>query len=498
MIRDLGNAFGLVFEPTTLMMMCAASVLGILVGAMPGLTAVMATALLVPFTFFMDPVPAIASIVTVSAMAIFAGDIPAALLRVPGTPASAAYCDEAYLLTKKGEPWRGLGLCMATSALGGIFGTIVLVISGPTLARFAAQFSSAEYFWLGLLGLTCAGFIAVGNPIKGVISLVIGLFLSTIGIDIASGQARFTFGSSELLGGVDLIPVLIGMFAIPELVRMLTARVALRAETPPYTGLFRGLGRDMWMLRKQIMRGNIVGTLIGALPGAGADIAAWVSYAISKRTSKTPEKFGTGHLEGLAEAGASNNAALAGAWIPTIVFGIPGDSITAIVIGVLYLKGMEPGPSIFLKNPELIYAVFIVFFLANIIMVPIGALVIRWSRHILRIPVGIIMPAILLACIVGSFSINNSVFDVGLMLGMGLLGWFMEENDVPVAPAILGLVLGRVVEFNFIQTMIKGDGDMMLLVDRPIAAILTVVTVGIWAISFYAYARRRQPVRQPA
>lgn len=487
----LAAAFGLIFDPTTLAVILAASLLGILIGAMPGLTAVMGTALLVPFTFFMEPVPAIASIVALSAMAIFAGDIPAALVRLPGTPASAAYADEAYRLTLKGEPWRGLGMCMAASAAGGIFGTIVLVIAGPSLALFAAKFSSAEYFWLGLLGLTCAAFIAVGDPLKGVIAMVIGLFLSTIGIDIASGQARFTFGSAELLGGVDLIPVLIGMFAVPELVRLLTSRLDMRPQVPRYTGLFRGLGRDMWTWRKQIMRGNAVGTFVGALPGAGADIAAWVSYAIAKRTSKTPEKFGTGHLEGLAEAGASNNAALGGAWIPTIVFGIPGDSITAIVIGVLYLKGMEPGPSIFIKKPELIYAVFISFFVANILMVPLGAVIIRWSRHILRVPRGIIVPAILLACIVGSFSINNSVFDVGLMLVMGLLGWLMEENGVPVAPAILGLVLGRIVEFNFIQTMIKGDGDLTLLVDRPIAAVLAMATIGVWVATAYMHRPRR-------
>lgn len=486
-------AFGHVFAPYTLMVIGIASLLGIILGSIPGLTAVMGAALLVPFTFFMDPVPAIASLVAMSAMAIFAGDIPATLVRIPGTPASAAYADEAYKLTLKGQPGRALGMCMASSAIGGIFGTIALIVAAPALATVATSFSSPEYFWLGLLGLSCAAFLAAGSPLRGLIALLLGLFLSCIGIDVATGITRFAFGSTELMGGLDFIPVLVGLFAVPELVRMMTTRIDARPRIPPLTNIFRGLGRDLWTWRKPVMRGNIVGTLIGILPGAGADIAAWVSYAVSKKLSRTPEKFGTGHLEGLAEAGASNNSALGGAWIPTIVFGIPGDSITAIVIGVLILKGMEPGPAIFVKTPDLIYAVFIVFILANLIMVPLGWAVIRLSRHILTVPRGAVAAFILVTCIIGAYAINNALFDVGVMLAMGVLGWFMEENDIPVAPAILGLVLGKVVEFNFIQTMIKGQGDLTMLVSRPIAAVLAVVVVGIWAATAWNMTRNRQP-----
>jgi TctA family transporter len=473
-------AFGHVFAPYTLMVILIASMLGMLLGALPGLTAVMGAALLVPFTFFMEPVPAIAALVAMSAMAIFAGDIPAALVRIPGTPASAAYAEEAYAFTRKGEPWRGLGICVATSAIGGVFGTAALILAAPQLAKFATSFSSPEYFWLGMLGLSCAAFLTTGSPLKGLVSLLVGLVLASVGIDIATGLSRFTFGSTELLGGIDFVPALTGLFAIPELVRLVTSRTDVRPVVPRYTGMFRGLGRDLWRWRLPILRGNVVGTLIGALPGAGADIAAWVSYAMSRKLSRTPEKFGTGHAEGLAEAGASNNSALGGAWVPTIVFGIPGDSITAIVIGVLILKGMEPGPAIFLKTPDLIYAVFITFLLANILMVPLGWLVIRGARHILSVPRGTVAAFILVACIIGSYAINNSLFDVGMMLAMGALGWFMEENDIPVAPAILGLVLGRLVEFNFIQTMIKGEGDLLALISRPIAACIAALVLLVW------------------
>lgn len=485
------KAFEIVLSFNVLAVVLGASLLGILIGCVPGLTAVMGTALLVPFTFFMDPVPAIAAIVALSAMAIFAGDIPAALVRIPGTPASAAYADECYKMTERGEPWRGLGMCLAASSIGGLFGTLVLVLAAPQLARFATQFSSPEYFWLGVLGLTCAAFLASSVPIKGLIALCIGLFFSTIGIDVGTGQQRFTFGSMELMGGIDLIPLLVGFFAIPELIRQMT-RIGDRPKVVPhYTGMFRGLLDDLWRYRLQIARGNVSGTLIGALPGAGADIAAWVSYATSRKLSKEPEKFGTGHLEGVAEASAANNSSLSGAWVPTLVFGIPGDSITAIVIGVLYLKGMEPGPAIFLKTPELVYAVFIVFFLANLLMLPLGWMVIRASRHILSVPRAVIVPIILMSCIVGSYAIQNSLFDVGVMLAMGVLGYVMEENDIPVAPAILALVLGKVIEFNLVTTMIKGDGDWTWLVNRPVAACLALVTLALWAVTIAALLRGR-------
>ncbi|MEZ5844313.1 MAG: tripartite tricarboxylate transporter permease [Hyphomicrobiaceae bacterium] len=483
------KALSIIASADVLAVVVGASMLGILIGCVPGLTAVMGVALLVPFTFFMEPVPAIAAIVALAATAIFAGDIPAALVRIPGTPASAAYADECYKLTQRGEPWRGLGVCLAASVLGGLFGTLMLVLAAPQLARFATQFSSPEYFWLGVLGLTCAAFLASGAPLKGLVALSLGLFFSTIGIDVGTGQPRFTFGSMELMGGIDLIPLLVGFFAVPELIRQVTKPAAAPADVPRYTSIFKDLLRDLWTYRVQILRGNVSGTLIGALPGAGADIAAWVSYATSRRLSKEPEKFGTGHLEGVAEASAANNSSLSGAWVPTLVFGIPGDSITAIVIGVLYLKGMEPGPAIFVKTPELVYAVFIVFFLANILLLPLGWLVIRASRYILDVPRNVLVPVILMACIVGAYAIQNSLFDVGVMLFMGVLGYIMEENDIPVAPAILALVLGKVIEFNLVTTLIKSDGNWLWLVNRPIAAGLALVTVAIWAVTLTALAR---------
>lgn len=479
----LMQAFAMVFDTGTILAVVFASLFGLFVGAVPGLTATMATALLVPVTFFMPPIPAIATIVTATAMAIFSGDIPGCLLRIPGTPASAAYTDEAFAMTRKGQAEVALGAGLVFSAVGGLFGTAVLILAAPVLAEVALHFSSFEYFWLVLLGLTCAVFITSDQPLKGLVTLMLGLLVACVGLGNPAGHPRFTFGNAELTGGIGMIPMMIGMFAISELIRYVVD------TSPPAELVVEKVGNIMkgqWALAKkypvQILRGSTLGTAVGALPGAGADIAAWMSYAMSKKFSKEPQKFGTGHVEGIVESGAANNSALAGAWIPALVFGIPGDSITAIVIGVLYMKNMNPGPTLFTTNPQNIYAVFLLFVIANIIMVPLGILCIKVAKRILKAPRNILMPLILLFCIVGTFAINNSMFDVGVMLVAGVIAYLLEANRFPIAPAILGVVLGGMLEENFITSMIKSNGSLAAFFGRPIALGLAVVTMLVWFV----------------
>jgi putative tricarboxylic transport membrane protein len=486
------TAFGLVFEPYVLLVILLSAIYGLFVGAIPGLTATMATALLVPVTFFMPPVPAVASIVTATAMAIFAGDIPSALLRMPGTPASAAYADEAFLMTKKGQAELALGAGLVFSVLGGIFGVLVLVVAAPALAEVALKFSSFEYFWLVVLGFTCAIFIAGTDALKGVVSLLLGLLIACVGLDNPAGAPRYTFGSAELTGGISLIPLMIGMFAISEVLRFASGiDKPVMAIDRPFGNVFAG----MWTLIKkypvQLFRGSALGTLVGALPGAGADIAAWMSYAMSKKFSKEPEKFGTGHVEGIVESGAANNSALGGAWIPALVFGIPGDSITAIAIGVLYLKNMNPGPTLFVENPQNIYAVFIVFMLAQLMMLPLGWMAIKVAKRILRIPATVLMPLILLFCVVGSFAINNSLFGVIVMLVAGVMAFFMERWGFPIAPTILGVVLGTMLEEHFFSSLVKADGNFLVFFERPIAGALGALTLLIWGAPLWRGALAR-------
>jgi TctA family transporter len=384
-------------------------------------------------------------------------------------------------MTRKGQAEMALGAGLVFSAVGGLFGTVVLIVAAPALADFATKFSSFEYFWLVLLGLTCAVFITSDRPLKGLIALFLGLLVACVGLGNPAGFPRFTFGNTEMMGGIGMISMMIGMFAISEIIRFVVD------TSPPAELVVEQVGnvlKGQWGLAKkypvQILRGSVLGTAVGALPGAGADIAAWMSYAMSKKFSKEPEKFGTGHVEGIVESGSANNSALAGAWIPALVFGIPGDSITAIVIGVLYMKNMNPGPSLFTTNPQNIYAVFLIFILANIIMIPLGILCIKVARRILKVPRNILMPVILVFCMVGTFAINNTLFDIGVMLVAGLIAYLLEENKFPIAPAILGVVLGGMLEENFITSMIKSDGNILAFFSRPIAATLAVVTILVW------------------
>ncbi|MDN7130873.1 tripartite tricarboxylate transporter permease [Halomonas sp. MC140] len=477
------NALALLFTPTTLGVMLACALYGLVIGAIPGFSAAMAVALMVPVSYFLDPVPALAGVVTLCAMGIFSGDIPGALLRIPGTPASAAYVDESYRMTQKGQAGLALGTGLVCSSIGGIFGSIVLIFAAPSLGNLALQFSSVEYFWLACMGLTAAIAVSQGSTAKGVVSLSLGLLIAMVGLDPVSGQPRFAFGTEYLSGGLGFIPVLIGLFALSEVFRFaLSPKVDELAPVGKLNDVFRGVLTEIKRMGFQILQGCGIGTLVGAIPGAGADIASYIAYASTKKQSRHPEKFGTGIVDGIASASAANNASIGGALVPATVFGIPGDSLTAVIIGVLYMKGLNPGPTVFLTQGDLITAVFLAFLLANILIVPFGYLAIRIFRHILAVPRTILMPLIIAACIIGAFAVENTVFAVVTMLCAGILGFFMEENGFPLAPAILGVVLAPIVEENFLNTLVKSNGDMLVFFSRPIALALAVITIAIWVV----------------
>lgn len=492
------EAFQMVATTEVAIAILASAVYGMVIGALPGLTATMATALLVPVTFYLSPIAAIATIITSSAMAIFSGDIPGALMRIPGTPASAAYTDEAYAMTRKGQAEVALGAALWFSAIGGIVGTLALMAMAPALAEMALSFSTYEYFWLSFLGLMCATLVARSSPIKAIAAALLGLLVTCIGIENPGGVPRFTFGSTDLLGGIEPLPALVGVFAVSEIMRAMTS-----APPPPIP--HRRLGSILagqWALtrryQKQMWRGNVVGVLVGALPGAGADMAAWIAYANSKRFSKEPEKFGTGHPEGLVESGAANNSALAGGWVPATLFGIPGDTITAIAIGVLYMKGLNPGPTLFTEKASSMYALYIVFIIANLLMIPLGIVMIRTSRHVLRAPRAVMLPLILLLCAVGAFAIGNNPFAIVLVAAFGVLGYMMERNGFPVAALVLGIVMGTMVEQNFVTSLIKSDGDVLPFFERPVSSVLAALTMAALAWPAAVWLMRRLRRAEPA
>lgn len=478
------DVFWAIFNPDNLTVIIVCTLYGTFVGAVPGLTATMAVALLVPFTFYMDPIPAISAIVATTTTAIFAGDISGTLLRIPGTPASAAYVDDAYSLSKRGQAKTSLFVSLTTASIGGVVGVAILMLMAPQLARVAIGFSSYESFWLASLGLTCAVLTGQGTVPKSFASLFIGLAIASVGIDIAVGYPRFTYGVPDLLGGISFIPAMIGIFAFSEVLRTvqsnLNSSTASNLIKEKVSDASSRMIKALSGYRRTIARSSILGTLIGALPGAGADIAAWIAYAVARRFSKEPDQFGKGNLEGVAAGGAANNAAIAGAWTPALVFGIPGDSVTAIAIGVLLLKGLTPGPRIFIDQPELINTLFGSFFLANIIMLPMGFLAITLSTYILRIPRAIMAPIILLFSLVGAYAISSSVVAIWIVLVLGIVGYLMEQNEIPLAPAILGIVLGRIIEDNFMVSMIKAQGNLLMFFERQYSLVLGIITLLLW------------------
>ncbi|WP_417774405.1 tripartite tricarboxylate transporter permease [Stappia sp.] len=489
MLDTLAQAMALVGTPTTLLAILLSCAFGLFVGAIPGLSATMATALLVPFTFYLDPIPAIATVIACTTMAITAGDIPAALLRIPGTPSSAAYTDEAHAMTRKGGGGQALGTLLVSAFLGGLFGFAVLAIAAPALATAALRFSSFEYFWLAVLGLSCCALVTGGSLAKSTFALFVGLLASCVGMDPLTGAARLTFGSTNLMGGLSFVPAMIGLFAISEL--MNGTQTGATGGVTRIRNPFAGVGTILRRYRVNLLRGAGLGTLIGALPGAGGDLGAWISYANARRASKTPEKFGTGHPEGLVEAGATNNAALCSAWIPATVFGVPGDAVTAIAVGVLFMKGLNPGPQLLTENPQNFYAVILIFLIANLLILPLGYLAIRAAGLIFSVPRAYLNGGILLFCAIGAFSVNNSLFDVGVMIGFGIMAWIFSRAAIPVAPVILGLVMGPLVERNFLTSMIASRGDFLGFFERPVSATLGVVTLLVWLIPLARIAWRK-------
>lgn len=470
-------------DPKVWGIVVASAFYGVFLGAMPGLTATMGVALFVPMTFWLDPVSALAGIVTMVACAIFAGDIPTTLVRIPGTPASAAYADDAYALAQQGRAGSTLGIALWFSVVGGLLGALMLMLLGHQLAAVAAWFSVSEYFWLYLMGLSCAVVVGQSSTARASLGMLIGLLFSTVGLSAVHGQARFTFGQPELFQGINFIPAMIGLFGFSEVLRN---ALNLDAQLIPST---TGQAADhllrpaLTMYRQRLvpwLRSSVIGSLIGVLPGAGADIAAWVCSAVSKRYSKTPEQYGRGSTECIADACAGNSASLAGAWIPALVFGIPGDSVTAIVIGVLYMKNLKPGPEIFEQQGSLVYSIYLIFILANIVLLPVGLLAIRAGRHVMRIPRRVLLPVILMFCIVGAYAVNGSPFDVGLMVAFGLLGVLCERWKISIGAMVLGIILGGPLEERFVQTLAGSEGSALAFVNRPLSALLASACAFLW------------------
>ncbi len=460
---------------------------GSLFGAIPGLTATLAVALFIPIAFFLDPMIALPAIIAISSVAIYAGDVGSTVARIPGTPASAAYLAELHRLARRKSPFYGLGLSALGSAVGGIIGTIILAFSATGIAVLARQFSSFEYFWIAVLGLVAGIFAAGGSTLKAFASLLLGLLLSTVGVDPTLGHPRFHFENPNLLSGLNYIVAMIGLFGFSEVLEYLY-RPSIKTYQQPqqlggaarqfYRQPFLLIVREKWL----VLRSSLLGVFVGFLPGAGADIGAWVSTSFQqlrqKRGDAEEDKDDEDDDRIILSGTSSNNAAVASAWIPALSLGLPGDTITAIVLGVFLMKGITPGPLLFEQQPDLLWALYLTFLIANVFLLPIfGFMTARMAALLIRIPFPMLLTFITGLCIVGAYAINNSLFDVWIMAAMGLLAFLLRRGGFPLAQVVLGMVLGPIMEQNFMVSAIKSRWDLTSFLERPVALGLMLATV---------------------
>jgi putative tricarboxylic transport membrane protein len=449
---------------------------GICIGSLPGLTATMGVALVLPLTFGMDAAPGILLLIGVYVGAIYGGSISAILLRTPGTPAAAATVLDGYEFSKRGESGRALGISTVSSFIGGLVSVTALWLISPQLAKLALKFSAPEFFLLAVFGLSIISSISGNSLSKGLLCGALGISLSFIGIDSITGYPRFTFNNINLLSGMSFIPVMIGLFAMSQAFSTIENIFAADEVTQKVSKVWPTKS-DWKVIFKTAPLSGAIGTFIGIVPGAGAEIGAFVSYSQAKRFSKHPELFGTGIPDGVAAPEAGNNGVTGGALIPMLTMGVPGDAVAAILIGALTVQGLQPGPLLFTEHTTLVYSIFFGMFIANCTMLILGLSCLKLFVKVLSVPKTILTPMIFILCIVGSYAINTSFFDVGVMLFFGILGFFMQKADISVSPAVLGIILGPMAESNFRRALLMSEGSYRIFFTSAIAIVFLVLIV---------------------
>jgi len=457
--------------------------LGMVIGAMPGLSGTMAIALLLPITYSMDAAPALIMLMAIYTSAMTGGSISAILLHTPGTPGNAATAIEGYPMTKQGRGLEALGISMLSSTFGGVLSAIALLLIAPPLAKVSLLFSEPENFLVAIFGLTIIGSLAGEDMIKGLLCGAIGLALATVGIDNISGTLRFAFGQNGLYSGIQMVPAMIGLFSIPRVLAVCekpkeaNKSLALESDTSLSGRLFLS-GKEYKRLLPVALMSSIIGTFVGILPGAGGSIGSWMSYDRAKRMSKHKEEFGNGSIEGLCACETGNNAVTGGAFIPLLTLAIPGSPAAAVCLGALMIQGLVPGNRLFTQQAATTYTILFGFLIANILMGIFGLLISKYAVKVTAIPNSILMPCVLVLCFIGSYAINASMFDVYVAVGFGVIGYLMEKLKLPAAPLILGLILGSTAETGFRLSLVMANGNpLVYYFSRPVCIILMVIIV---------------------
>ena len=472
----LGSAFSPFANFTTLFNVGWATLIGIFVGALPGLTATMGVALLTTLTYKMVPEQAILVLISVYVGAIYGGSRSAILLNIPGTPANAATTLDGFPLARKGLAGEAMGLATSASVVGTLIGVLFLALIAPLLAEFALSFGSYEYFWLAIFGIVIAGqMTSFDDVLKGWIAGFLGLLVAMVGQEGIHAEPRFSFGNSDLAGGIGLIPALVGAFGLAEILSVMKGRAAEMA-TKAIDRVVPSL-RTMWYYKRTIARSGVIGTIVGIIPGVGEDIGAWISYAAARRSSKERDQFGKGSREGLIAAETGNNAAIPGALIPALTLAVPGSAPAAVLLAAMLIHGIQPGPMIMIEAPDFVFQVVWMVVLATIAMGIFGILLTRPLLTILQVPLERLMPIVFVLCVIGPYAITQRLFDVYVMIFFGILGFTLREMKYPMAPLVLGIILGDILDKNLRRALVLSDGDLTPFFIRPISAVLWITTL---------------------
>jgi putative tricarboxylic transport membrane protein len=491
LLANLALGFETAFSPINLFYCFLGVFLGTFIGVLPGIGALAAVSMLLPVTFYLPATAALVMLAGVYYGSEYGGSIASILLNLPGTPSAAITCLDGYPMAQQGRAGVALFMTTIASFIGATVGILALTLFAPLLLQVTLAFGPAEYFAVMVLGLLAASAVGQGSPVKGIAMVVLGLLLGTIGTDINSGMARFTVGFHELRDGINLIALAMGLFGVSEVIasiqtrggRMLEGRITFRSMLPEHGEVRRSLGA--------VARGTGIGSLFGALPGTGQTIASFISYAVEKRVSREPARFGKGAMEGIMAPESANNAACQTAFIPTLTLGIPGSATMALMLGALLIHGINPGPALMVDHPEVFWGLIASFWIGNVLLLILNIPLIGMWVRLLKVPYQYLYPSIIVLICIGVFSVNNSIFDVGLALLFGFLGYAMRLLDFEPAPLLIGFVLGPLMEENLRRAMLMARGDPMVLFQRPITATLLILAALLLVWALWASLRPR-------
>ncbi|WP_370156647.1 tripartite tricarboxylate transporter permease [Ferrovibrio sp.] len=483
-----GHAIAGMLSPMTILYALGATLIGLVIGALPGLTATMGVALMTTLTLKMTPNEAILVLICTYIGAIYGGSRSAILLNIPGTPASAASCLDGHALAKQGLAGRAMGIATSGSVVGTWIGMLCLALFTPVLGEMALKFGAYEFFWLAVFGVVISGNLTGTDPLKGWIAGFLGLFIAAIGQEGMYAYDRFTFGIHDLSGGIGLIPALVGAFGFAEVLTVM--------KDPPRKYIINTFDRviprirDVLQYWRTVIRSGLIGTFMGIVPGVGEDVAAWSSYAAARRASKEKEKFGKGSVEGLMAAETGDNACIPGAVIPVLTLAVPGSAPAAVLLAAMLIHGVRPGPLIMIENPGFVYDVVAMMLIASFGILFYGLTLTKLLVKILLVPRTLIMPLIFVLCAVGAFAIASRMFDVYVMLGFGVIGFLLRLFNYPVAPLVLGIVLGDILDKNLRRGLVLSDGDLTPFITRPISAVMLAAILFIILMNVPPFRRR--------